>query len=60
MIRAMAGRTRLLVSETIRPQIASATITAMTTRPIHLLESAGDDSGADVLGFSSMAIAYLS
>ena len=40
--------------ETINPQIASATITAITTRPIHLPASVAEGSGKDVLGISSI------
>ena len=54
MVLASKGRSRLLVTETINPQIASATITAITTRPIHLLASGADGSGEDVLEISSI------
>ena len=56
MVLASNGRTRLLVSEAINPQIASARITAMTTRPIHLPVSAADHSGEDVRGISSIRL----
>ncbi len=54
MVLASSGKTRLLVTETINSQIASARITAMTTRPIHLPASAGDNSSEGVLGVSSI------
>ena len=53
--RAMAGRARLLVIDTRSPQIASPKRTAITIRPIHFLESAGDDSGTDVLRIATTA-----
>jgi hypothetical protein len=56
MVRASAGRMRWLVTETINPQIPSARITAITTRPIHLPVSAADDSGESVLGTSSIKL----
>ena len=56
MVLASSGKTRLLVTETINPQIASARSTAMTTRPIHLPASAGDNSSEGVLGVSSIKL----
>jgi len=53
--RAMAGRARLLVIDTRSPQIASPKSTAITIRPIHFLESAGDDSGTDVFRIATTA-----
>jgi hypothetical protein len=53
--RAIAGRARLLVIETRSPQIASPNRTAITIRPIHFLESAGDDSGTDVFRIATTA-----
>jgi hypothetical protein len=55
MVRASTGRTRLLVTETINPQIPSARITAITTRPIHFPVSTVDDSGESILGTSSIS-----
>jgi hypothetical protein len=54
MVLASNGRIRPLVTETINPQIASARITAMTTRPIHAPASNPDDSDEGVLGVSSI------
>ena len=42
IILAMEGRIRLLVSETISPQIPSPRTTAIRRRPIHLPVSGGD------------------
>jgi hypothetical protein len=52
IILARNGRIRLLVSETISPQIPSPRITAISRRPIHLLVS-GAGSG-DGLSMSSI------
>jgi len=53
--RAMAGSARLLVIETRNPQMASPNTTAITNRPIHTLESAGDDSKVDAFRIRSTA-----
>src|ERR1700751_2521700 len=53
--RAMAGRARLVVIDTRSPQIASPKRTAITIRPIHFFESAGDDSGTDVFRIATTA-----
>jgi hypothetical protein len=42
MILAMEGRIRLLVTETISPQMPSPRTTAIRRRPIHLPASGGD------------------
>jgi hypothetical protein len=55
MVLASKGRIRPLVTETINPQIASATSTAMTTRPIHAPASSVGDSDDDVLEISSIS-----
>ena len=54
MVLASSGKMRLLVTETINPQIPSATITAIITRTIHLPVSKKDDSGEAVLEISSI------
>jgi hypothetical protein len=43
---AIAGRARLVVMEARNPQIASPKTTPIKIRPIHILESAGDNSEA--------------
>src|SRR5580704_8175442 len=54
MVLARNGRTRPLVTETINSQIASARITAMTTRPIHAPAANVGDSDEEILGISSI------
>jgi hypothetical protein len=48
----------LVVSETTKFQMATPSSTAITSRPIHFREPAGESSGAKVLDGSSTPIVY--
>jgi hypothetical protein len=52
---AIAGTARLVVMEARNPQIASPKTMPIKIRPIHVLESAGDNSGAATCRVSFMA-----
>jgi len=56
MTFAMRGKNKLLVSETSRPQIASARTTAATSSPTHLAGTRAGYSGVGVLEISSMVV----